>query len=411
MLSPFDDMTDTRDANPHSEGCWPREVHGHERIEAFLWGLLPDNAHILDRWAKRFQVSARNAFALIAHVGEDCAGAVQFVRPERVEALVVDSPDEVEWLTEPEIAARLQLLRTDPSAWRRLGDTGQFSLAGAQPKTALFLEDGRWGVPAGRTPTTHILKPPAGEFDGHAENEHICLSLARAMGLIATRSEVRRFENEVAIVVERYDRRRTVDGIIRVHQEDVCQALAIPPTSKYENEGGPGAQAVMDLLRTASARPDEDRARFLDALIFSWLTAGTDAHAKNYSLLIGTNGRVRLAPLYDLASALPYHRFDLRKLRLAMNIGGEYRIHAIGVRQWRKLGGNLDIDPDAIASRAMALANMLPDHLADVRRNASAAGLDHPIVERLTAALSARARYCARQISASRARFASGRTI
>ncbi len=374
--------------------------HPHDRIEAFLWGLLPDNAHILDRWAKRFQVSARNAFALVAHVGEDCAGAVQFARPERIGDLTTEGPRDVAWLTEAEIAERLRLLRTDPSAWRTSGDTGQFSLAGAQPKTALLLEDGRWGVPAGRTPTTHILKPPSADLDGHAGNEHICLRLARAMGLIATRSEVRRFEREAAIVVERYDRRQTAGGIVRVHQEDVCQALAVLPTSKYETEGGPGARAVMDLLGTASSRPDEDRARFVDALIFNWLIAGTDAHAKNYSLLIGANGRVRLAPLYDVASALPYGRFDPQKLRLAMKIGGAYRLRDIGARQWRRLGDTLRIDPDALVARAAALAEMLPDHLADVRRQAGADGLDHRIVERLAADLSARAGDCRRQLSA-----------
>ena len=130
--------------------------------------------NVLDQWGKRFHVSARNAFGLIANVGEDCAGAVQFVQPERLDAILGQTPPEIEWLDEAAIAQRLRTLRADHSAWRIPRDTGQFSLAGAQPKTAFLFENGRWGVPSGRMPTTHILKPPTGDLDGHVENEHFC---------------------------------------------------------------------------------------------------------------------------------------------------------------------------------------------------------------------------------------------
>jgi serine/threonine-protein kinase HipA len=136
------------------------EEHGPAVVQAFLWGLLPDNERVLDRWAKKFQVSARNVFALISHVGEDCAGAIQFVTPDRQEALKSGKDDKVEWLDEAAVAKRLQALREDHAAWRLPRDTGQFSLAGAQPKTALLLQKDRWGIPSGRIPTTHILKPP-----------------------------------------------------------------------------------------------------------------------------------------------------------------------------------------------------------------------------------------------------------
>ena len=172
---------------------------------------------MLARWASKFQVSARSVFALISHVGEDCAGAVQFVPPERLDAIRSGKEDKVEWLDESELAKRLRALREDHAAWRLPRDTGQFSLAGAQPKTALFQQNDRWGIPSGRIPTTHILKPPTGHFDGHAENEHICLMLARNLGLPAAQSNVRRFKDEVAIVVERYDRQQNGNDIIRVH--------------------------------------------------------------------------------------------------------------------------------------------------------------------------------------------------
>jgi serine/threonine-protein kinase HipA len=138
--------------------------HKHELINSFLWGLLPDNEKILEDWSRKYHVSPRNAFGLISHVGEDCAGAIQFVRPERREEMARESAEaEVEWLSEDDIAERLRNLRRDHSAWRTPADTGQFSLAGAQPKTALLWDNGRWGIPSGRTPTTHIVKPPTGE--------------------------------------------------------------------------------------------------------------------------------------------------------------------------------------------------------------------------------------------------------
>jgi serine/threonine-protein kinase HipA len=274
---------------------------------------------------------------------------------------------------------------------------GQFSLADGQPKTALLYQDGRWGVPSGRIPTTHILKPPTCEFDGHAENEHICMQLASSLGLITARSEVRWFEDQVAIVIERYDRERTDAGVVRVHQEDVCQSLAILPTRKYENDGGTGARAIIGLIRAVSGRPDEDVKRFIDALAFNWLIGGTDAHAKNYSMLIGAEGRARLAPLYDIASILPYD-FDLQRVRLAMKIGGEYRLRDVGPQQWRKLASELRLDADLLLQRVRELALRLPDSLSEVRKAAEDAGLDHPLIARLADKIAERSADCANAI-------------
>lgn len=356
--------------------------HPHDKIEAFIWGLLPDNEFVLDRWAKKFQVSSRSPFALIANVGEDCAGAVQFVRPDRLEA-VLGTPDaEIAWLTEADIAERLRQLRNDNSAWRRPGDSGQFSLAGAQPKTALLLQDGKWGVPSGRIPTTHILKPPSAEFDGHAENEHFCLALARAVGLPAATSTVTQFEDEIAFVVERYDRLTTPAGIRRIHQEDMCQAVGVPPMRKYENEGGPGVLRIVDLLRESSSAPEDDSRTFLDAIALNWLIGGTDAHAKNYSLLIAGGSRVRLAPLYDVASILPYD-FDAQRIRLAMKIGDKYRLRDVTARSWGKLSEALGLDADEVASQVSDLARRIVQTVPTIGDNMHGAGMDHQIIERL----------------------------
>ncbi|MGX1060110.1 serine/threonine-protein kinase HipA [Bradyrhizobium japonicum] len=371
--------------------------HGRAAVEAFLWGLLPDNEQVLARWAAKFQVSARNVFALISHVGEDCAGAVQFVTPERLEAIRSGKEDKVEWLDEAELAKRLQALREDHAAWRLPRDTGQFSLAGAQPKTALLLQNDRWGIPSGRIPTTHILKPPTGHFDGHAENEHICLMLARNLGLPAAQSKVRRFKDEVAIVVERYDRQQKGNDIIRVHQEDTCQALGIMPTKKYQNEGGPSATNIIDLLRTYSTDRDTDLDTFVTALGFNWLIAGTDAHAKNYSLLL-SGPDVRLAPLYDIASILPYHEVDLRKAKLAMKIGGEYKVELIGLRQWQKFARDVRTNADQLIEVLISMAKHLPDEVAVARALAREEGLNNALIDRLAKQLIDRAHECQRSL-------------
>jgi serine/threonine-protein kinase HipA len=373
--------------------------HGPGAVESFLWGLLPDNERVLDRWARQFQVSARNPFALIANVGEDCAGAVQFVRPERLDEIQRGATDNVAWLDEADIAERLRLLREDHASWRLTHDTGQFSLAGAQPKTALLLENGRWGIPSGRIPTTHILKPPTGQFEGHAENEHVCLAVARALGIPTATSRVMHFGDEIAIVVERYDRVRVGNEVLRVHQEDLCQALAVMPTVKYQNEGGPSIAVIVELLRTHSSAREEDVQTFMDAIGFNWLIAGTDAHAKNYSLLLSGGPRVRLAPLYDVASILPYDSFDMHKTKLSMKVGGEYRIRDVALRQWRKLAQEVRFNEGRLIDRLVEMAEQMPDAISAVRQRARQDGLDQPVVEFLERRLIKRATECQKTLS------------
>ncbi|MBM7487920.1 serine/threonine-protein kinase HipA [Bradyrhizobium sp. USDA 3686] len=333
-----------------------------------------------------------------SHVGGDCAGAAQFVTPDRLEALRSGADDKVEWLDATAIAQRLQTLRKDHAAWRLPRDTGQFSLAGAQPKTALLLQRGKWGIPSGRIPTTHILKPPTGHFDGHAENEHICLILARNLGLPVADSQVMHFGKEIAIVIERYDRQFSGNEIVRVHQEDVCQALGILPTMKYQNDGGPSPADVIELLRTYSTDRLADVDTFVDTLGFNWLIAGTDAHAKNYSLLLAGGPHVRLAPLYDIASILPYDDLDLQKIKLAMKIGGDYKLSQISLRDWQRFARETRLDPDKVIAGLIAMAEQLPDIVAALRKQAQKDGLDNAIIGRLAEHLIARAKQCRRQL-------------
>ena len=393
----YDDRWRSRDAAFPLSLSMPLVVaeHDHARIEPWAWGLLPDNEAILARWGRGFHVSPRNVFALLGAVGEDCPGAIQLVRPNRVDAILRDDYQQVEWLTEADVAERLRILRRDRAAWRVPGDTGQFSLAGAQPKTALLFDGQRWGVPYGRTPTTHILKPPIEGFDGHAENEHLCLALARTLGLPAASSEVRRFEDEVALVVTRYDRAGLDGSIRRLHQEDMCQVLGLPPTKKYQNEGGPGCAELGEAIRTHSGEPGDDAWTFARAIMLNWIIGGTDAHAKNFSMLIGAGGRARFAPLYDIASTLPYG-FDPKKLKLATRIGGKYLLEAIHSRHWSKFAKELRVPSAEVLKMGRTMAETLPGAFAEIVGEARADGLEHPILERMIEVLGARSERCAR---------------
>jgi len=360
------------------------QEHRHEPITAFLWGLLPDNTRTLDHYSRLFGVSARNPVTLLAHLGADCAGAVQFAPPELAQDLE-GSPsraDRIEWLTEREVAKELKTVREQGIPGTSRNTVGQFSLAGAQPKIALIQDNGKWGQPNGRIPTNRILKPPSGEFRSFAENEHFCLELAAQMALGSVTSRLVRFSEEVAIVVERYDRERRGRTWIRIHQEDVCQALGIMPTRKYENEGGPGIPDIITLLREASTKPEEDIERFLRAMTLNWVIAATDAHAKNYSLLLGSSG-VRLAPFYDIISYLPYTDDSLHRVKLAMRIGSEYLVKRVNRRSWAALAKRSRLSEGFVIELVVRVIDMLPSAVDGAAARALEQGLDGSFVERL----------------------------
>jgi serine/threonine-protein kinase HipA len=329
--------------------------HAARVVDPYLWNLLPDNHATLVDWARQFKVKL-NAFALLEHVGEDVAGAAQFVRPERLEEVMGKDSGAIQWIDETEIARRLRELRVNRSAWSQPGDAGYFSLSGAQPKLALLHEDGRWGIPSGRTPTTHILKPPAPDFDDYAHNEHFCLALAAAAGLSAAKSTVESFKDEHVFVTERFDRVRLNGRLLRVPAEDLCQALGVHPENKYQSRGGPTPEAIFKLLLSESSRSQDDCSRFFDALVFNALIGGTDAHAKNYTLL-QSGGRVRLAPLYDLGSALPY--YNVKELKLAMKIGHHYELASISARDWDRVGATGGIESPR--DRVRTMVEQLPE--------------------------------------------------
>jgi serine/threonine-protein kinase HipA len=311
--------------------------------------------------------------ALLSHVGEDCAGAVQFVREDRLKEVQAPSnkTPQVEWLDEAELERRIQHLAKDTSASRESGAEGQFSLSGAQAKTALYFDSRhrRWGVPQGRTPTTHILKPAVNEFDEFTLNEHFSLTLARRIGLAAANTECRAIGGIPTLIGERYDRIRIKGSFQRIHQEDCCQALGIHPGSKYENQGGPGFANIMALLE-GSDDPAGDRERFMRAACLTYLMAGTDAHAKNFSLLYSRGAQrysMRLSPLYDIASAWPYpNQIPVQKMKLAMRIGRHYRFREIQPRHFEELATSCRYSPAVLLATLADLAIRLPDEASAI---------------------------------------------
>lgn len=380
----------------------PTEIASHRdrTVNPWLWGLLPDNEGVLRRWARRFQASAASPFSMLGTpIGHDCPGAVRFAPPQKIDELL-DRPGQVAWLNEDEVADRLRELKRDSTAWLGRDFTGQFSLAGTQAKTALLHEEGRWGVPSGAAATSHILKPAVAGLDDHDLNEHLCMDAARRAGLVVARTQITRFGEESAIVVERYDRRVLNGRLVRVHQEDICQALGVSPSTKYQREGGPGAEDVARLMSQVMPPRTADEAiwRFADALAWNWLIAGTDAHAKNYSLLLSGKD-VRLAPLYDVASALPYDEHE-RKLRLAMKIGGDYRVHPYR-NPWPAAAAELQLDAGALIDRVRWLADRTPDALRDAAAAPAVAKLQRPLPSRLVDRVAERVLRCRKMLEAS----------
>lgn len=359
-----------------------RVTYPHKLVLSYLWNLLPENPNVLRSWGQQFHVSAANPFKLLASVGTDVPGSAQFVPPEELAEIRSARQPTIEWMTIDDLAERLRQLRLDAAAVRRLADIGKISLPGVQAKTAYCWDEqaNRWGIPGGRTPTTHIIKPCVTGFEGLVENEYLCQSVATRLGLPAARSHVLALD-ETYIVIERYDRLPPSSGspfVRRVHQEDMCQALGLMPGRKYQEDGGPGIAQIVQLIRRVSSDPDSDVVRFLQANMFNWLIGGTDAHAKNYSLLIGAGNEIRLAPLYDLSSQLPYA--EMIAPRVAMKIGDHYDVWRIGMADWRKLARTCGIDEERLITMLRAMAKALPDEISAARDQALAEGLSESVI-------------------------------
>jgi serine/threonine-protein kinase HipA len=364
--------------------------HGDKSVRSFLWGLLPDSDDTLTQWGKRFGVSPRNPFALLSHIGEDLQGAIQMVSPDRFADL--RKREGITLLSREALAKGFAELIRNPGATQFAEGGGQFSLAGAQRKKALYLVNAKWYEPRGRTPTTHILKPSIPGLAGQIENEMFCVRLAPRLDLPAPTCWAEQFGDLSVVVVERYDRRRLsgrkvlpIDRsggeVHRIHQEDCCQALMVDPRNKYQRDGGPGVRAIMELL-SGSGRPSEDRDRFMRACIYNFVIGGSDAHAKNYGLLLSARGRFRLAPLYDISSWLPYSK-DRKEDRFAMSIDGYYHFDRILPRHWQAEARKCGYDGARAVAHVRDILAQLPDEATSLFASCRQEGSATPEMKRL----------------------------
>ncbi len=289
--------------------------------------LLPDNEGLRRQIAERVGAAGVDAYSLLEALGRDCVGALQFL-PDDAEPPATSGVGGHP-VTENDIARILRNLARNPLGLGREDDF-RLSIAGAQEKTAFLKWGDRWLRPTGATPTTHIFKPQIGylpngiDLSNSVENEYLCLTLTAAFGLPTAKVEMATFGDQRALIVERFDRLVTRDHrLIRVPQEDCCQALSVPWTRKYESEGGPGIPAILKLLE-GSDTPTEDQRLFLKANVVFWLLGATDGHAKNFSLFLSPGGGYRLTPLYDVISAEPSaaeHQLRDNQMKLAMAVG------------------------------------------------------------------------------------------
>ena len=296
-------------------------------VAAFFENLLPDSESLRRRVSEKVGAEGMDAYSLLSRIGRDCVGALQFL-PED-EELQASTEIQGRVASDSEIEGMLLNLAQAPLGLERERDF-RISIAGAQEKTALLRYKDEWWKPSGATPTTHILKKQMGtlpnglDLSNSIENEFYCLRLLAAIGLPVNHAEISTFGKTKALVIERFDRRWTRDGrLLRLPQEDCCQALSVPPSRKYQNDGGPGISDILRLLK-ASDTPTEDQKRFLKAQVVFFLIGATDGHAKNFSIFLGPLGRFRLTPLYDILSAQPslaLGQIHKKQMRLAMFVG------------------------------------------------------------------------------------------
>lgn len=336
------------------------DAYRGEQVTAVFENLLPDSLPLRRRVAEHVGAAGTDAYSMLAAIGRDCVGALQFLADDdqvKDNGEIHGEPVSVE-----EIERILKGLAQAPLGLTK-DDNFRISVAGAQEKTALLYYEGRWLKPLSTTPTTHLIKPPIGRLPNgidlthSVENEFYCLTLASAFGLPVNTVEMHTFGKTRALVVERFDRRWTRDGrLLRVPQEDFCQALSIPPTQKYQSDGGPNLVDILGSLQ-GSDTPLEDQATVFKAQIFFWLIGATDGHAKNFSVYLGSGGSYRLTPLYDILTAQPSldaHQINRKRMRLAMSVGKNrhYRLDEILGRHFVQTGAAAKL-PESLVKGTM----------------------------------------------------------
>ncbi|WEV69256.1 type II toxin-antitoxin system HipA family toxin [Bifidobacterium sp. ESL0775] len=341
-------------------------------VEAYIDGILPDDRAVRQRIANLYDVRANNPFSLLSAVGLDCAGGIQFVDGDHLEEL--KRQEQLRPISEEIIGKRLLELSSSQPNWQNSDE--HWSLNGAQGKIALRKSSkGKWFEALGAAATTHILKPGVSGLEEQAFDEYVCMKTLEKLWVKVSESEFRNFAGTTALVSTRWDRSYSLnpdgsDKVIRIHQEDLCQAMSYMTREKYQSEGGPGAVAIIRFLR-ANQLGETDIIQFVIGLILNFLIGGTDAHAKNYAILEPVGEAPRFAPFYDIASIFAYDQRGDRKgeRKMAMSIGGEYHYERMELKHWLKLCQDAKLDAELIAGLLRHYAEILPDTFNDTAKS------------------------------------------
>ena len=309
-----------------------------DKASFYFDNLLPDSKKILEAIATKFGAESTGQFDLLHAVGRECVGALSFFDEEEDPKFIKKM--DVRELSEHAIAHRIMGLASDSPLGMEDGDF-RLSLAGAQEKMALLYRKGRWYEPKGQTPTSHIIKKKMGEiihkinFEKSVDNEWTCLFLARKFGIRACEAEIKIFEAERVLCVERFDRAWKDNFLHRIPQEDFCQSLGISPTKKYERNSGPSIKDIMEVLKKSN-QAEEDRKAFFKTAMFNDLIYNIDGHAKNFSIHLVRIGFI-LTPMYDLLSAhfvKEQNAEHYKKMRSSLSVNSKFNFDEITLQDW-----------------------------------------------------------------------------
>lgn len=361
------------------------EAFSYADSRPFFEGLLPEGV-VREQIARALKLTSDDSYGLLSALGRDCAGALQIVDVKRMS----DTPS-VRWLLDEELDRLIQELPRHPLGVMQADERMRLSLAGAQRKLVLVRgADGRFGQPLDGMPSTHILKPESdrSDYPDIACNEFFCMRLAQLCGLTAAPVALILANGRNCVVVERFDRDIAVAPARRLHQEDLCQALGLISTLKYQREDWdqPSYAGLARLLDEYSPRPGADRLSAARAVVFNFLVANADAHAKNISLLHRPDG-VRLAPLYDVVSTGVYPDLDRN---LALKIGATLDPDAVGVADWSDLAFDLGLSAAAFERERKRLATTVVSSAETLAAQAHADGWHRPVIDQIVALIRAR---------------------
>lgn len=353
-----------------------------EQVSFYFDNLLPDSRNIRERLARRFNTASVNVFDLLVELGRDCVGAIQLLpegnKPTKVQRI------QYKPLSDLQVSALLGSV-VNSSSLGQMSDSNELriSLAGAQEKTALLWHNGQWCEPLEETPTTHIFKLPMGlvgnmkaDMQASVENEWLCSKIMAEFNIPIAHCDISTFGDKKALIVERFDRKLSADNswIIRLPQEDFCQAKGLSSLVKYQSDGGLNIDDCMKLLSN-SDNAVIDKQNFFKSQILFYLLAATDGHAKNFSISHLPNNHFKMTPLYDVLSIHPLignksHQIAEQKVKMAMAIRGSqnyYHLHKIQYRHFIAQGKAVGFIEQEVAT----IINSVVSHVDNVIQRVS----------------------------------------